>query len=150
VAGGAGAEPMARRHPIRRAFLILAVGVVGLIALAAVAVVKRGLGDRPLFGNSLAVVDIRGVINDATDAVEALERYRTQDATVAVVLRIDSPGGAVAPSQEIYDAVWRLREKKPVIASLGNVAASGGYYVPPRPTGSSRIPGRSPDRSAPS
>src|SRR3989475_8984653 len=120
---------MARRHPIRRAFLILAVGVVGLIALAAVAVVKRGLGDRPLFGNSLAVVDIRGVINDATDTVEALERYRTQDATVAVVLRIDSPGGAVAPSQEIYDAVWRLREKKPVIASLGNVAASGGYYV---------------------
>jgi len=120
---------MARRHPIRRAFLILAVGVVGLIALAAVAVVKRSLGDRPLFGNSLAVIDIRGVINDATDTVEALERYRMQDATVAVVLRIDSPGGAVAPSQEIYDAVWRLREKKPVIASLGNVAASGGYYV---------------------
>src|SRR5262249_36762765 len=46
-----------------------------------------------------------------------------------VVLRIDSPGGAVAPSQELYDAVWRVREKKPVVASLGNVAASGGYYV---------------------
>ena len=45
------------------------------------------------------------------------------------MLRIDSPGGAVAPSQEIYDAVGRLREKKPVIASLGNIAASGGYYI---------------------
>src|SRR5205823_551710 len=49
---------------------------------------------------------------------------------VAVVLRIDSPGGAVAPSQEIYDEVQRVREGgKPVFASLGNVAASGGYYV---------------------
>jgi len=46
-----------------------------------------------------------------------------------VVLRIDSPGGAVAPSQEIYDEVGRVRERKPVIASLGSVAASGGYYV---------------------
>jgi protease-4 len=46
-----------------------------------------------------------------------------------VVIRIDSPGGAVAPSQEIHDAVIRLREKKPVVASFGSVAASGGYYV---------------------
>src|SRR4029077_4720414 len=64
---------------------------------------------------------------DARDQIETLDRFRKQDAIVAVVLRIDSPGGAVAPSQELYDAVWRLREKKPVIASLGNVAASGGY-----------------------
>jgi len=69
------------------------------------------------------------VIEDGADTVEALERFRRQEGTVAVVLRIDSPGGAVAPAQEIYDAVWRVRERKPVIASLGNVAASGGYYV---------------------
>jgi protease-4 len=61
--------------------------------------------------------------------VEALERFRKHDGTVAVVLRVESPGGAVAPAQEIYDEVWRVREQKPVIASLGNVAASGGYYV---------------------
>src|SRR6059036_750111 len=121
---------MARRHPILRAFTILAIATMGMLALVAgLAVFGGGLGERPLFGSVVGVIDIRGVINDATDTVEALERYRMQDATVAVVLRIDSPGGAVAPSQEIYDAVWRLREKKPVIASLGNVAASGGYYV---------------------
>ena len=51
------------------------------------------------------------------------------DGVRAVVLRVDSPGGGVAPSQEIYDAVLRVREKKPVVASLGGVAASGGYYV---------------------
>ena len=74
-------------------------------------------------------MEVRGVISDAADTVEALDRLRQHDATVGVVLRVDSPGGAVAPSQEMYDAVWRLRARKPVVASLGNVAASGGYYV---------------------
>jgi protease-4 len=97
--------------------------------VAAGVMVFGPLGERPFFGNSVGVVEIRGIIQDATDTVEALERFRRQDATVAVVLRIDSPGGAVAPSQEIYDEIWRVRDQKPVIASLGSVAASGGYYV---------------------
>ena len=132
MAGGAGAGPegMARRHPILRAFTILAVVTLAALALVAgVAVFGGGLGERPLFGNVVGVVELRGVIQDAADLVEALERFRTSEATVAVVLRIDSPGGAVAPSQEIYDEVGRVRERKPVIASLGSVAASGGYYV---------------------
>src|SRR5438477_3502656 len=122
---------MARRHPILRAFTILAIATMGMLAVAAgVAVFAGGLGERPLFGNVVGVVELRGVIEDATDLVEALERFRTSEATVAVVLRIDSPGGAVAPSQEIYDEVQRVREGgKPVFASLGSVAASGGYYV---------------------
>src|SRR5881398_894817 len=121
---------MARRHPILRAFTILAIATMGMLAVAAgVAVFAGGLGERPFFGNVVGVVELRGVIQDATDLVDALERFRTSDATVAVVLRIDSPGGAVAPSQEIYDEVGRVRERKPVIASLGSVAASGGYYV---------------------
>src|SRR5881628_2047137 len=121
---------MARRHPILRAFTVLAVATIGVLVLAAgIAVYGGGLGERPLFGNVVGMVELRGVIQDATDLVEALERFRTSDKTVAVVLRIDSPGGAVAPSQEIYDEVWRVRERKPVIASLGSVAASGGYYV---------------------
>jgi protease IV len=122
-------DPMARRHPILRVFLILAVSAVGLLVLVAGLAVFGGLDERALFGNAVGVVDVRGVIEDATDVIETLERFRRQDGTVAVVLRIDSPGGAVAPSQEIYDEVWRVREQKPVIASLGNVAASGGYYI---------------------
>jgi protease-4 len=120
VAGG--------RHPILRAFLILALGVFGLLVIVT-GVALFGGDDWLRFGNTVGVVDIRGVIQDATDTIETLERFRTQDSTVAVVLRIESPGGAVAPSQEIYDEVWRVREAKPVVASLGNVAASGGYYI---------------------
>jgi protease-4 len=120
---------MARRHPILRVFLILAVSAVGLLVLVAGLAVFGGLDERALFGNAVGVVDVRGVIEDGTDVIETLERFRRQDGTVAVVLRIDSPGGAVAPSQEIYDEVWRVREQKPVVASLGNVAASGGYYI---------------------
>lgn len=119
---------MARRHPVLRGFAILALVVLGLVALGVGAGVVGG-GAGFTFGTTVGVVEVRGVISDARDTVEALERYRQQDRTVAVVVRVDSPGGAVAPSQEIADAVWRLHEKKPVVASLGNVAASGGYYV---------------------
>ncbi len=126
----AGPARVGRRHPILRAFTILTVVVLGVIALGAgAALLGGGLGERPLFGNTIGVVEVRGVIQDATDVVDALERFRSNDATVAVVVRIDSPGGAVAPAQEIYDEVWRVRDRKPVIASLGSVAASGGYYV---------------------
>ncbi|HYR97028.1 MAG TPA: signal peptide peptidase SppA [Candidatus Binatus sp.] len=128
MAGGAVAEPMGRRHPILRALLIIALGVFGLFVILAGVTLFAG-EDWLTFGNTVGVVDIRGVIQDGTDTIETLERFREQDSTVAVVLRIDSPGGAVAPSQEVYDAVWRVRERKPVIASLGNVAASGGYYI---------------------
>jgi protease-4 len=122
---------MARRHPIVRGLLISGAVVLALAVLLVglAAVLGGGLSDRLAFGKSVGVLELRGVIADAADAIDALDRFRKNDNTVAVVLRIDSPGGAVAPSQELYAAVWRLREKKPVIASLGNVAASGGYYV---------------------
>jgi protease-4 len=118
---------MRRRHPILRGMFLVALAVTALIGVAAV--LSFVGGDRPLFGKTVAVVELRGVIQDASETVETLDRLRRQDGTVAVVLRVDSPGGAVAPSQEIYDEVWRVREQKPVIASLGSVAASGGYYV---------------------
>jgi len=122
---------MARRHPVLRGLAVFFGLVLGLVVLAAVVTALRGSDamDRLTLGKHVAVVELRGVIQDAAETVDALERYRTSDATVAVVLRVDSPGGAVAPSQEMYDAVWRLRDRKPVVASLGNVAASGGYYV---------------------
>jgi len=122
---------MARRHPILRGLLISAGVTLALAVLVAglASFVGGGLGDRLSFGKSVGLLELSGVITDSADTIDALDRFRKHEKTVAVVLRIDSPGGAVAPSQEIYDAVWRVRETKPVIASLGNVAASGGYYV---------------------
>ena len=88
-------------------------------------------------GAKVAVVEVEGVIGvgadrglDTESIIRTLGEYRDDPAVRAVVLRIDSPGGVVAPTQEIFTAVRRLREaKKPVVASLGSVAASGGYYV---------------------
>jgi len=88
-------------------------------------------------GARVAVVEVEGVIGVGADRgldteaiIRTLGEYRDDPAVRAVVLRIDSPGGVVAPTQEIFTAVRRLREtKKPVVASLGSVAASGGYYV---------------------
>ena len=122
---------MARRHPILRGLLISAgVGLALVVLVVGLAsVVGSDLGSRLSFGKSVGLLELSGVITDGTEAIEALDRFRKQEKIVAVVLRIDSPGGAVAPSQEVYDAVWRVRETKPVIASLGNVAASGAYYV---------------------
>src|SRR5438876_11138454 len=97
---------MARRHPILRVFTLLAVGALVAGALVAgLALFGGGLGERPLYGNVVGVVELRGVIQDASDLVEARERFRTSDKTVAVVLRIDSPGLAVDLLHDIYTDV---------------------------------------------
>jgi len=81
-------------------------------------------------GKRLGVVEIAGIILDSKHAVEQLERFESDGSIAAVILRIDSPGGGVAASQEIYAAAKRVRQKgKFVIASMGSVAASGGYYI---------------------
>lgn len=108
--------------------IVFSLVLVGLIAAAISWWEKGGLAGWA--GSDLvAVVWVEGAIEDATATVDDLEDIGENDSIKAVVLRVDSPGGGVAPSQEIYDAVVRLREKKPVVASLANVAASGGYYV---------------------
>jgi protease IV len=81
------------------------------------------------FGNRIAVVPIRGVITDSKWVVDQLKKYRKDSRVKAIILRIDSPGGGTAASQEIYREVQRTVPQKKVVASMGNVAASGGYYV---------------------
>jgi protease-4 len=82
-----------------------------------------------LWSEAVGVIEVRGVINDADKIIDSIRRFAKADHVRAVVLRVESPGGGVTPSQEIYRELTRLREKKPVIASLGGVAASGGYYI---------------------
>jgi protease-4 len=80
-------------------------------------------------GEKVGVVEIVGVIADARETLEQLKRFREDEDIKAIVVRVDSPGGVVGPAQEIYRAVARTQETKTVIASLGAVAASGGYYA---------------------
>lgn len=77
----------------------------------------------------IAIVNVKGIIVDSNGVIEELKQYRKNPAVKAIVLRVDSPGGAVVPSQEIYEEVKRTIKVKPVIVSMGSVAASGGYYI---------------------
>lgn len=80
-------------------------------------------------GVNVGVVRLRGAIMDATKTMKELKEFEEDNSIKAVILRIDSPGGAVGPSQELYDAIRRVRRTKPVVASFESVAASGGFYV---------------------
>lgn len=80
-------------------------------------------------GDKIGILEMRGVIVDAQPLIEQISDFLDSDNIKAVVLRIDSPGGGVGPSQEIHAELKRLAETKPLVVSMGSVAASGGYYV---------------------
>jgi protease-4 len=80
-------------------------------------------------GERVAVIRIEGPIIDSKDTIDEINDYVKDSSIKAIVLRIDSPGGAVAPSQEIYEEVRKAAVKKKIVVSMGSVAASGGYYI---------------------
>jgi len=83
------------------------------------------------FGDKIGVVDLEGVILDPKTTVQQLKRFGDDDSIKAIILHVDSPGGGVAASEEIYREVKRLRDdkKKRIVASIATVGASGAYYV---------------------
>ena len=119
-------EHRPKRRPLRTLFWVLSAGLVLLFLLNMFFPdLDWSTGDR------IALIRIEGVILDSQSTVGELKRFSENPSVKAIVLRIDSPGGGVVPSQEIHDAVKRVRTKsnKAVIASMGSVAASGGYYI---------------------
>lgn len=116
-----------QRHPwlFRLLFLLLCVGLFSL-GLGAAGFMQGGAS---LSGSGLAVARIEGMILEAGPVVDWLDKLRRDGKVRGVLLRINSPGGAVAPSQEIHAAVKRLAEAKPVLVSMGAAAASGAYYI---------------------
>jgi len=113
-----------------RTLLYFTLGLVALVVLSSVFgryLSDEGLGDSK---EKIALVEISGQIIDSREIVRQLSKYRRDDDIKAIILRINSPGGAVAPSQEIYDEVLRVRaDNKKIYASMGSLAASGGYYI---------------------
>jgi protease IV len=77
----------------------------------------------------IAVITIENEIMESKKTIDMLIAAEQEKEIKAIILRIDSPGGAVAPTQEIYEEVRRIDKKKPIYASFGTVAASGGYYI---------------------
>lgn len=111
--------------------MALAVGVSALI-VGAFALVFTTMGKSPeksLFSDKVGVIEIIATITDSRKINRDLKAFRLDNSIKAVVIRIDSPGGGAAASQEIFNEVKRLAKVKPVVCSMGAVAASGGYYI---------------------
>jgi protease-4 len=77
----------------------------------------------------IGVITVEGVIMESKDTIELLQSAEEDKQIQAIILRIDSPGGAVGPTQEIYEEIQRIDKIKPIYASFGSIAASGGYYL---------------------
>ncbi len=108
-------------------FVLLVVAAVAVAWLLGRGEQEEVIGGR---GERVGLVEVRGVIVESEPVVRQLERFRKDRSVRAVVLRVDSPGGGVAASQEIYQEVRRVRDSgKPIVCSMGSVAASGGYYI---------------------
>jgi protease IV len=123
---------MARKH-----FILRGLGILFALALALFTGVfffayLTG-GDAKVLalfsGDGVGVLQIEGAIDDPRWVIAELRRLREMPWVKAIVVRVDSPGGAVAPTQEIFAEIQRSKKKKPFIASMGSIAASGGYYI---------------------
>ncbi len=123
------------RKKSRATLVVLLFLLLVLIALVTVLVAGivliTGSDFLPVMGEKVAVVRIEGVLYDAQEWCDQLDRYGEDQSVRAIVLRIDSPGGLVSPSQELHQKVVDLRTKyrKVVVASFSSMAASGGYYA---------------------
>jgi protease-4 len=89
----------------------------------------RGREAGLVFGEKVGVLEVKGVIANVQPTIEELAKFRRDGSIKAVVVRIESPGGGVSPSQELYEEIRRTVQQKPVVVSMGSVAASGGYYI---------------------
>ena len=118
-----------RRHPYLFFILIfstiVATATIGMSILFALSAKSSDFE----FGEKVGVIEVNGVISDAKTTIHNLKRFREDDAIKAIVIRINSPGGAVGPSQEIYREIRKTSGTKKVVASMGTIAASGGYYI---------------------
>jgi protease-4 len=105
---------------------------LALLFIGSVFIAKAllGSGERRFVEKpGIGLVEVKGMILDSRETVRQLRHFLKKDDIKAVVLRVDSPGGVVAPSQEIYDEVRKFAAKKKIVVSMGSLAASGGYYI---------------------
>jgi protease-4 len=110
------------------AFFLFLVAIFALVYFSVRTQQRDAFGG---FGDKIAVVDLEGVIMDPKDVVDQLRKYNDDSSIKAIILHVNSPGGGAAASEEIYREVLRIRDKKkkPIVAAIETVGASGAYYV---------------------
>lgn len=118
-----------RRHPYLF-FILIWSSIIGTAMIAVTLLIILGTRTTDFeFGEKVGIIEINGVISDAKSTLHNLKRFREDDSIKAIVIRINSPGGAVGPAQEIYREIRKTSSSKKVVASMGAIAASGGYYI---------------------
>lgn len=125
---------MAKKRDIVIAVVIIGTFVVvGLFAMIMMVGMLSGGGNLDFtgLGGSVAVVEVFGILDEYSgrSVIRQLERWEDNNSIKAVVIHVESPGGGVSISQELHEAIMSIREHKPVVVSMGAVAASGGYYI---------------------
>jgi len=125
-----------RRHPFLFFTMVMS-GISALLMLFVVALIagstvlmKSNFTSLEIAGDAnVGIVEMIGPIISSKETIEQIKNFREKSSIKAIVIRIDSPGGGVGPSQEIYREIMKTRKVKTVVASMGSVAASGGYYA---------------------
>jgi len=118
-----------RRHPYLFFVLIFSTVIASAMILMTLLIT---IGTRKAdfeFGEKVGIIEINGIIAESKDIMRHLKIFREDDAIKAIVVRINSPGGAVGPSQEIFREIRKTVDTKKVVASMGTIATSGGYYI---------------------
>ena len=118
-----------RRHPYLFFILIFSSVVATAMILMTLLVTLSTRDTEFEFGEKVGVIEINGIIADSKNVLNYLKRFREDNAIKAIVVRVDSPGGAVGPSQEIFREIRKTSATKKVVASMGTIATSGGYYI---------------------
>jgi protease IV len=118
-----------RRHPVIYGLSLVLLSGAGLLIILYGLSALTGNSNTFSHNNKIGIITITGVIASSQDIVDKLDEFGKDRTIRAIVLRIDSPGGGVAAAQEIYSAVKSLKKDKRIVASLGSIAASGGYMV---------------------
>jgi len=119
-----------KKHPVMMGLVVLGIALV-IFAISIVLLTHLFRQQTPSFalGDKVGVCEVTGVITDSREILRGLKSLVEDGGVKAIVIRIDSPGGGVGASQEIYREIVKTRKMKKVVASMGGVAASGGYYV---------------------
>ncbi len=120
-----------RKHPILLGLVLLVVmgAVLYLLFYKAGAHSGSKSGQAFSLSDKIGVVPVEGIISNSQEISDNIDEFARDSSITAVVLRIDSPGGGVAASQEIYESIKELKKKKKVVVSMGSVAASGGLLI---------------------
>lgn len=111
---------MRKKHPI---LFIILVGITLFGIITILTFIKSRMGEK------VAVVEIKGLVTESKSIIDRIIEFKKDPSVKAIVLRIDTAGGAVGPSQEVYREVKKTAKTKKMVASMGTIAASGGYYI---------------------